>query len=178
MTADSPFDDIMNSPIEIERKFLIRMPDTSLLSSIDGCRVMNMEQTYLLCESGKNSRVRRIEENGKVRFVKTTKQRISTISCYENEIEISAEQYANELKRSDIDKTPIIKTRYAFPFGEYTVEIDIYPFWNDRAILEIELSDENESIDVPDFIEVIKEVSDDAKYKNTNLAKSIPFDRI
>jgi CYTH domain-containing protein len=72
----------------------------------------------------------------------------------------------------------VIKTRYAFPFGEHTVEIDVYPFWDDRAIFEVELKNENESFEIPDFIDIIKEVSEDGRYKNTNLAKSIPFDAI
>ena len=168
----------MSTPIETERKFLIRMPDLSLLSSLEGVRVMNMEQTYLVSEQGKNSRVRKIDENGKLRFIKTTKQRISTLSCYEQEEDISAEKYENELKSADPKRSTVIKTRYAFPYARHTVEIDVYPFWSDRAILEIELSNESESIEMPDFIEVIREVSEDNRYKNTNLAISIPFDAI
>ena len=167
----------MSTPIETERKFLIRMPNTALLSSLENARVMNMEQTYLVCENG-NARVRRIEEGGKVRFIKTLKQRISTLSCYEIEEDISAQQYNEELKHADPSKSTVIKTRYAFPFGEHTVEIDVYPFWDDRAILEVELKNENESFEIPDFIDIIKEVSEDGRYKNTNLAKSIPFDAI
>jgi CYTH domain-containing protein len=49
-------------------------------------------------------------------------------------------------------------------------EIDIYPFWNDKAILEIELSDENTEIKFPKEINVIKEVTDDESYKNASLA--------
>ncbi len=168
----------MNTPIETERKFLIRMPDTALLSSIEGVRILNMEQTYLLADNGKSSRVRRIEEASCMKFVKTVKQRISTLSCYEEEKEISAACYAEELKNADTSKKAIIKTRYAFLFHDHTVEIDVYPFWKDRAILEIELSDENESFEIPQFIEIIKEVSTDGRYKNTNLAQSIPFDTI
>ena len=168
----------MNTPIETERKFLIRMPDTALLSSLDGVRILNIEQTYLLSENGQNSRVRRIEEKGCIRFIRTTKQRISTLSCYEQEEEISAEHYAEALKNADKSKKAIIKARYAFPFCKHTVEIDIYPFWSDRAILEVELSREDEKIELPDFISLIKEVSDDGRYKNTNLAQSIPFDTI
>ena len=40
-------------------------------------------------------------------------------------------------------------------------EIDIYPFWNDKAILEIELSDENTEIKFPKEINVIKEELDE-----------------
>ena len=117
-------------------------------------------------------------ENGNLKFIKTTKQRISTLSCYEQESEISAEQYENELRNADSKRSTVIKTRYAFPFASHTVEIDVYPFWNDRAILEIEMSSENEGIEIPDFLDIIKEVSLDNRYKNTNLAISIPFDAI
>ena len=47
----------------------------------------------------------------------------------------------------------------------------MYPFWKDRAILEIELADEDEKIDFPEFIKVIKEVTDDERYKNASLAQ-------
>ena len=173
-----PFDSIMSSPIETERKFLIRMPDISMLKKLEGARILNIEQTYLLSKEGENSRVRKIEENGCIKFIKTTKKRISTLSCYEYEEEISIAQYDAEIKNADTSKNTIIKTRYTFPFNNHTLEIDVYPFWNDRSILEIELTDEGESFKIPSFIEVIREVSEDSRYKNTNLALSIPFDII
>lgn len=53
--------------------------------------------------------------------------------------------------------------------GQY-FEVDVYPFWNDKAIAEIELSDENASIVFPKQIRVIKEVTTDESYKNAFLA--------
>ena len=81
-------------------------------------------------------------------------------------------------KASDPDKKTVYKTRYAFPYGSHTVEIDVYPFWSDRAILEVELSEENEIFKIPDSIRIIKEVSEDSRYKNTNIANCIPMDDI
>ena len=65
----------------------------------------------------------------------------------------------------------IRKTRYCLTYESQYFEIDVYPFWNDRAILEIELSDENANIVFPEQIRVIKEVTDDDAYKNASLAK-------
>ena len=48
---------------------------------------------------------------------------------------------------------------------------DVYPFRQDKAIAEIELSNENTAVTFPDFIKVIKEVTDDPEYKNAALAK-------
>ena len=166
------------TPIETERKFLIKMPDLSLLRSADGLRIKSIEQIYLLCDEGKSARVRKICENGKTRFVKTVKERISVLSVYEDEFEIDENRYIDEQKTRDHEKNTIVKTRYCVPFDNHVIEIDIFPFWSDRAILEVELGDENEEFSLPDFVNVIKEVSDDPRYKNTKLAKSIPFDEI
>lgn len=167
----------MNTPIETERKFLIKMPALTSLEAFDGIKIMHMEQTYLICADG-NARVRKICENGTVRYIKTVKKRISTLSCYEDEQEISEQAYIEELKSADPKKSTVYKTRYAFPYRGHTVEIDVYPFWDDRAILEVELDSESESFDLPENIEVIKEVSEDKRYKNTNLALWFPFDTI
>ena len=172
-----PFES-MNTPIEIERKFLIHMPDMEALVKLDNVRIKNIEQTYLLTRDKSTARVRKISEDERISFVKTVKKRISALSHYEDEGEIDREQYEKELKNADPQRSTIVKTRYAFPFCAHTVEIDVYPFWKDRAILEIELADENESFDIPKFIKVIKEVSDDGRYKNTNLAVKIPMDNI
>lgn len=46
----------------------------------------------------------------------------------------------------------------------------MYPFWNDKAIVEVELSDENTEIIFPEQIKVIKEVTEDENFKNSSLA--------
>ncbi len=166
------------APIETERKFLIKMPDIQTLALFSEIRIKNITQTYLLSENGKNTRVRKIIEDGKTSYIKTLKQRISLLSCYEEEFEIDESTYISELSSCDTEKNAIEKVRYCLPYGGHIIEIDIYPFWSDRAILEVELKNENEAFELPDFLEIIKEVSDDKRYKNTNLALEIPFDEI
>ena len=166
------------TPIETERKFLIGYPDISLLENTTNVRIKKIEQTYLLCEDGKSARVRKICEGDKIKLVKTVKERISILSVYEDEFEIDESRYAEELKKRDPEKNTIIKTRYCIPFDNHVIEIDIFPFWSDRAILEVELGGEDEEFSLPDFVNVIKEVSADPRYKNTKLAKNIPFDEI
>ena len=68
----------------------------------------------------------------------------------------------------------IHKTRYCLSESNQYFEIDIYPEWNKQAIMEIELREENEKINVPQFIKIIKEVTDDRKYKNYEMAKEMP----
>ena len=72
---------------------------------------------------------------------------------------------------ADTERRQIRKTRYCLSLNNLYYEIDVYPFWNDKAIAEIELSDENAEITFPDYIKVIKEVTDDPEFKNASLAK-------
>lgn len=165
-------------PIETERKFLIYMPCLDTLCAQPEIRIQEITQTYLLTDGKKNARIRKINECGNISYIKTVKERISTLSCYEEEKEINEEQYLELLKYADKEKQSINKTRYSFRYGRHIIEIDIYSFWNDRATLEIELKSEDEEFSIPAFIKVVKEVSTDKRYKNTNLAKSIPQDKI
>ena len=71
---------------------------------------------------------------------------------------------------ADPAKRPIRKTRYCLTYDNQYFEIDVYPFWPDKAIVEIELSDENAGIHLPKELKIIKEVTDDPGYQNAALA--------
>lgn len=160
--------------LEIERKFLIEYPDCNFLLSLEKLRVLNMTQTYLLDDS----RIRAIEENGETIYIKTVKKHITELVREEREWEISEEEYFSLLKNKKQGTNTIEKTRYAVEIGGTVYEIDVFGFWNDRAFLEIELEDENQQIEIPDFIKVIKEVTFDSRYKNYSLAKEIVTEKI
>ena len=72
---------------------------------------------------------------------------------------------------ADTTKRQIRKTRYCLTYNSQYFEIDVYPFWKDKAIVELELSNENATVDFPEQIKVIKEVTEDVSYKNASLAK-------
>ena len=91
---------------------------------------------------------------------------------------ISGEEYAEFLVQADPELTPIVKTRYRIPFGGQVLEFDIYPFWTDRAVLEIELDSEEEAPRIPEWVRVIREVTSDFRYKNVRLAAEVPMDEI
>lgn len=166
----------MNDKYEIERKFLIKMPDVEYLRSLDGCVVKKLEQTYLLTTDGSTLRVRRVETESGVTYRQTGKIRISGMKCIEDEREITEEEYFEALKNADPRLRTIKKTRYCIPHGKLTAEIDVYPFWSDKAVAEFELESEDEQFSLPDYITVIKEVTDDVRFKNVRLALELPQD--
>lgn len=155
--------------LEIERKYLIVYPDEARLAAMDGARVSDIVQTYLLPDGGER-RVRRWTERGEVVFLFTRKGRRKGLSRMEEEYEITEETYRSLLREADPAKYPLHKRRYTIPYGAHTAEIDVYPFMRDRAILEIELRDEDEAVTLPDFVTVIREVTGEREYKNPVLA--------
>ena len=157
-------------PFEIERKFLIEYPQIKLLEADPNCRRVEIIQTYLRASDGDEVRVRQRGENGHYIYFKTTKRTVSGAKRVEIESRLSKEEYLTHLMEADTSKKQIRKTRYCLMYKNQYFEIDVYPFWDDKAILEIELCDENDSIRFPSHIRVIKEVTDDPSYKNAALA--------
>ncbi len=158
---------------EIERKFLIEYPDKEKIEKYPKSEIA---QTYLKTDDGMTSRVRKRTSNGVTRYIFTEKKRITDLKCIENEREITSEEYAELLKLADPERKTIYKTRYCLPFNGRVVEVDIYPFWNDRAIAEVEIESEDEAVVLPDFIKVIRDVTAEKAYKNASIAKKIPND--
>ena len=161
------------TPYEIERKFLIRMPDLAWLASAS--ERSHILQTYLLpAQKGASERVRSRETNGRIVYTHTQKSRISDMRRIEIEREIGREEYESLLLRAAPERSVIEKDRYCLREGEYLYEIDVYPFWSRQAVLEIELTDESQSFPWPEQIICLREVTDDRRYTNSALARSIP----
>jgi len=158
-------------PLEIERKFLIAYPDPDALQNIHGAVGVDIEQTYLLGEGGKKSRIRKRGRDGSYLYFHTVKTKITDAKRIETETRISQRQYDILMEYADPTRNTIVKTRYCFVYGSHYFELDVYPFWDDKAVLEIELLDENEAFDLPPFITVLEEVTHDKRYRNSALAK-------
>ena len=158
-------------PLEIERKYLIEYPDILWLEKQKNCKKLEIIQTYLKSGSDEEVRVRQRGVDGNFIYFKTTKRKVNNLKRVEIEKRLSKDEYLTLLLDADTEKRQIRKTRYCLMYENQYFEIDVYPFWSDKAILEIELSDENSKIIFPEKIKVIKEVTDDDSYKNASLAK-------
>ena len=158
-------------PYETERKFLIEYPDVSELEKLPNCQRVEIIQTYLSATNGEESRVRQRGLDGNYIYFQTTKKKVTELKRVEVERRLSKDEYLRLLMDADPACRPIRKTRYCLTFDNQYFEIDIYPFWKDKAILEIELADESSEIRFPAQVKVIKEVTGDDSYKNASLAK-------
>ena len=158
------------APLEIERKYLIEYPNIANLEKKPNCQKVEIIQTYLKSENGKEIRLRQRGTNGHFTYTKTVKTRIDAVQRLEVESRLSKDEYLSMLMDYDITKRPIRKTRYCLLYKNQYFELDIYPFWDNEATMEIELSDVNQNIEFPPFIEIIKEISGNKQYSNSKLA--------
>ncbi len=166
----------MNSklPLEIERKFLIEYPDLKELERLSNGNFSDISQTYLLGEKGTSERVRARTRGGVTVYTHNTKIKLSSMKRIEFEDEVSEEEYKALLKRADKKCRTIEKVRYCVPFGGFTFEIDVFPFWQDKAFMEVEMPSEETAVELPDFVKIIREVTDDNRYTNHALAIELP----
>ena len=163
--------------LEIERRFLIEYPDLKKLKAMSEYDITYIEQTYIkgirADEDGGGYRVRKRGKIGEYKYTKTYKKDITPIRRIEIEEEISESEYENLLTKIDNTTKTIRKYRSCFVYEGKMFELDLYPFWEDRAMLEIELENEEEKFKIPEFIKVLKEITDDKRYRNRSIAKSI-----
>ncbi len=158
-------------PFEIERKFLIEYPDIEKLEKLPNCQRVEIIQTYLAAPEGEESRVRQRGADGNYIYIQTTKKKITGLKRVEVERRLTKDEYLRLLMDADPNCRPIRKTRYCLTYDNQYFEIDVYPFWDDQAIVEIELNNENDEIRFPADINVIKEVTEDDSFKNASLAR-------
>lgn len=155
-------------PIEIERKFLVEVPTIEVLKHFNAVE-SKIVQTYLSSINPNIERRVRQRGNGEnFSYYYTEKETISEMKRFETERKISEREYLKYLLEAN---KMLRKNRFCFIFKSQYLELDIYPQKNGLAVLEIELTKENQEIIIPDFIKIIKEVTNDPSFKNYNLAQ-------
>lgn len=170
---------LAHTGMEIERKYLIRMPDEEKLRRMPGCEIWDIVQTYLADGvQGETRRVRQIETAEGTKYMFTCKRHISALSHEEHERELTRAEYEELLRDANPKLRPIRKRRLRIPYEGHLLEIDIYDFWNDRATLEAEMEREDEEVRLPPWLKIVREVTGERAYKNRHLAKTIPMEEI
>ena len=162
-------------PLEIERKYLVRIPDLACLRTAEAHTESEIEQVYLDAPAGQTHRIRcRRHSDGGTVYTETVKRRVSPIACEEEERVIDAEEFARLRAIRPMNRRIITKKRHTFVYKNQLFEVDIYPFWSKQCVVETELSSEEEHAPFPPFLELLREVSGDRRYSNAALSRDIP----
>ena len=164
----------MKNNLEIERKFIIKLPDLDYLKTLPSYTESEIEQIYLEAERGRTHRIRKRQKNGISVYTETEKIRVDAISAIENEREIDEKTYLSKKQNQKKDTKAIIKRRITVEFSHFNFEIDIYPEWHESCIMEVELPAKDTQITLPPFITAIEEVTGKKEYSNASMAKSFP----
>lgn len=147
---------------EIERKFLVK--DNSFRQMAVQCHVIR--QGYLCKDKERVVRIR-IADDKAFLTIKAHNPH-SNMSHFEFEREIDVQSAVQLLEHCLPGK--IEKERYVVPYGDITVEVDVFHGDNEGLILaEIELRSEDQQFACPPFL--ADEVTDDLRYYNVSLSK-------
>jgi CYTH domain-containing protein len=170
----------MTVKMEIERKFLVKFPSSwsALAAMFDGIvDVKRISQTYLTPKGDEPAaRVRKTVEGlqGNTHTVFHFNQKKPTGDTgthEETEHEISEKEYEKSLQKANPSKCAVDKIRFVFNYHDQVFELDVFRgHLKGLAIMEIELDDKDETVELPPFIKVIKEVTKDKRFTNFSLA--------
>lgn len=150
---------------EIERKFLVKNDSFKILATAQ----KKIAQGYLNTNPERTVRVRIANEKAFLTIKGKGNETGMTRFEWEKEIQLEEAKLLLNL----CEKGVIEKTRFEIPAGKHLFEVDEFYEENEGLIIaEIELSDENESFEKPDWLG--KEVTNDERYYNAYLSKN-PF---
>lgn len=148
---------------EIERKFLV----TSTEFQSESKKSNRIVQGYLNSNAERTVRIRIKGTQAFITIKGKGNESGTTRFEWEKEIEVTeAEQLLLLCEDGVIDKV-----RYEIPFGNHLYEVDVFEGDNKGLIIaEIELEDENESFEKPNWLGA--EVTGDKRYYNASLSVS------
>ena len=158
-------------PMETERKFLIDYPDIDALENMPSCTRVEIIQTYLKNNKNVERFVRQRGSNNSFIYYLTLKKPVENGHPIEVERRLTPTEYLSLLMEVDTEKRQIRKTRYCLTHNNLYHIIDVYPFWKDKAILKIKMSDTASEPQIPEMIKIIKDVTDSAEYTSDAIAK-------
>ena len=158
------------APYEIERKFLVSYPDVAWLESLPNCDRVEIVQTYLRSDPDFEVRVRERRSGDDCLYYLTEKRLAAGQKRLATQRRLNYGEYRMLLMQADPARREISKTRYCLTYQGQYFEIDLFPCWDDQAIVEIELSSKDTPVVFPPEMHVLREITGDPKYRNAAIA--------
>lgn len=155
---------------ETKKKYLIKYPDISMLEQMENVEKVEVNQTYLKCSDDEKIQIRMRGSKDNYIYYQT-RVRIQNGQLLQVEKRLTQEEYEEKLKNADPTRKQLHRTRYCFTEQNQYIEIDIYPFWDDKAILNVDSCYESDKVQLPDFVEAIEDITGNKEYLNSELSK-------
>lgn len=162
--------------IEYNKKYLIKIPDLEKLSYN---RKIKIIQNYLYTDNDnveKRIRQRKYGENCSYYYTEKYKIDSDQTGRLKSDRKITEREYLSLLSQINPKYRQITKDRYCFVYKNQYFNLDVFPFDKEKALLEISLKENDTRIDIPNFLEIIKDVTDDESFRNICLSEKMSLD--
>ena len=161
-----------NGTIEKFNKYLINVDDALLerIKNEDNYSTSHIVQHYLTSENNMERRIRRRERGDDVMYSYSEAKYLATNERIKVDRVLTKRQYKDFENQIDRNLNVTDKMRYSFIHNDSFYKLDVFNFDKTKGII----STENEA-ELPEYIDVIKDVTGDVNYKNYYLAKHQKF---
>lgn len=160
-------------PVEKFYKYLVNV-DEKLIETIKkeaNYSYQHIEQHYLVSTNGVERRIRRRERNGSSLYSFSEANYLSTNERIKTDKVLSERQYYDYLSEVDPNLKAIDKERYSFISNNMFFKLDVFNFDKTMGLLSVQANSEQD-IKVPEYFDVVKDVTENKSYKNYHLAQS------
>lgn len=164
-------------PIEVERKFLVSPKFTSDMIEAHHVKVHIVQHYLETVHEDETGRIRKRGQEGSYAYYYNVKKYLGPGKNDERQRIIPHTEYLAHLEHVDGDYWPLEKDRTCFLFNNQYFELDMFSQIKNRfipeSLLEIELTEAQQHIVLPTFIEpyVIREVTGEETFTNKYLAR-------
>ncbi|MBR0138448.1 MAG: AAA family ATPase [Erysipelotrichaceae bacterium] len=161
-------------PVEIFKKYLVNVNDDVLaqIKADPTVTVTHITQYFLQSIHNEEKRVRKREKDGNTLYYYSEANLLSVNTRIKRDRMISEKQYVDYLAQKDESLNVINKDRYGFIHDNLYFKLDVFDFDKQHGLLSVQIPSEDTVVDLPDYVDIIKDVSTDPNYKNYYLAKN------
>lgn len=154
-----------------QKKFLVSDVNIEEFLKNVGSGIVDIDQDYLVSENSEEEyRVRKMTQGNDSSYHFTVIKKLAngTREILKEET-INEKAYEKLLALKNKELASIKKTRYSFVYANQYYKLD--SFEDGLMILEVNLTKENPTLTLPDFVSVVEDVTNDLDYTNINIAK-------
>ncbi len=162
------------SPIDIQKRFLVNYIDVSSIPKDVKYSVTEIRQDYLGCNTQDCTKMLRSSNiAGGYSYSIIEKHDVSASKSYRKERIISFDEYMNLMNQKDNSLSTIYKRRICFAYKSQYFSLDLFANNTQVALLQVSMTNESVGdVYVPEFLDVIRDVTKDMHYRNYAIARS------
>ncbi len=161
-------------PVEVFKKYLVTINPEVIekVKQEKNLTCVHIIQHYLKSAPGMEKRIRRREKGDSIIYYYSEATYLSINKRIKRDRIISERQYIDYSVEIDPNLSVIDKERYGFIYNNHFFKLDVFNFDDTQALLSVQIPGEEEEIVLPEYFEVLKDVTDIANYRNYYIAKS------